>query len=226
MDKSESLCYISTESRPQDSQTESNGYKTPYSPSNNLDTKSNSESEDLSSDPLAGISMETLIIWESILLNSSPVQQEFIFEDSKILSTSLDLQNQKVIKNDCLRTRVRDKDILPGFQTSLEILLTFYCKQHGLLYKQGLNEILAPFLLLQAKLDISTSRVYNLFVAFTSKFISNFFCEAEFESLQNSLSLMELLLRYHDPKLFHILEFALVRPEMYATSWLLTLFSK
>ena len=65
-----------------------------------------------------------------------------------ILLVSLDLPNQNVIKNDVARTRpeIEDKSTFKGY---LELALTFYCKRMKISYKQGLNELMAPFLYLR-----------------------------------------------------------------------------
>lgn len=174
-----------------------------------------------------GISEETLMIWESILINSNnDLTCHLVYDDTEILNVELDELNQKVIKNDCNRTRVKDKDLLPNFRSYIESFLTHYCKVNSIHYKQGLNEVLAPFLLLKGKFNVSLSRVYNLFSCFVGRFLTNFYSEEDFFSLQSALGLLSILLKYHDPLLFHLLEYATITPEMYATSWLLTFFSR
>eukprot|EP00916_Digyalum_oweni_P021011 GHVL01034967.1.p1 GENE.GHVL01034967.1~~GHVL01034967.1.p1 ORF type:complete len:498 (-),score=65.87 GHVL01034967.1:69-1562(-) len=69
----------------------------------------------------------------------------------KIWDKKLNEQNQRVIKVDCERTRAviaefKDADI----RSFMEKLLTFYCRHKCFTYKQGMNEILAPFLYLHA----------------------------------------------------------------------------
>ncbi len=136
------------------------------------------------------------------------------------------MYNQRVIKNDCDRTRVKDKPLLASFREYVECLLTYYCKKNNVKYKQGMNEIVGPFILLKAKLKISLSKTYNLFSCFIEKFLTNYYFEDEFFSLQSSLGLLNLILKYHDPVMFNVFEFALITPEMYATSWILTVFAK
>ncbi|MCQ2820432.1 MAG: TBC domain-containing protein [archaeon] len=57
------------------------------------------------------------------------------------------------------------------------------------------------------------------------KYLTNYYWEKDFFSLQSSLSLITILLRYHDPELNNLLEYTLIKPEMYATSWILTIFA-
>lgn len=63
-----------------------------------------------------------------------------------VIEAELDLDNQRTVNIDVARTRsdvLSDED-----RIELEKMLTFYCKKNKVEYKQGMNEILAPFLLL------------------------------------------------------------------------------
>jgi hypothetical protein len=136
------------------------------------------------------------------------------------------MYNQRVIKNDCDRTRVKDKPLLISFREYLESMLTYYCKKNNIKYKQGMNEIVGPFILLKSKVSVSLSKIFNMFSCFLEKFLTNYYKEDEFFSLQSSLALLNLLLKYHDPVMYNVFEFAIITPEMYATSWILTIFAK
>lgn len=61
-------------------------------------------------------------------------------KDGEVLTTKLDLGNQCVIKADSKRTRGDIKSKFP-FKEYLEIMLTAYCKNNKMKYKQGLNEV-------------------------------------------------------------------------------------
>jgi hypothetical protein len=66
-------------------------------------------------------------------------------DDDLIRETTLDMENQRVIRADCERTR------LPGgsdHKLILEQMLTYYCKEMDMKYKQGMNEVFSPFLIL------------------------------------------------------------------------------
>jgi hypothetical protein len=104
-------------------------------------------------------------------------------------------------------------------------VLIYYINKNNILYKQGLNEICGPFILLKEKLKLSFSQIYEIFVCFIDKFLTNYFHEKEFFSLRSGFSLINLLLRYHEPILFHKFDFCLISPDLYATSWIITLFS-
>ena len=147
-------------------------------------------------------------------------------DDSELFNIKLNLNNQKVIHKDCDRTRSLERKIQFSFVEYAEYIITYYCQKHNFKYKQGLNEIVGPFVLIKQKLNISFSKLYNLFVAFVDKFLTNYFLEDEFFSLQSSLSLLNILLNYHDPEIKIILDNSYLTPEVYATSWILTVFAK
>ena len=64
-----------------------------------------------------------LIIWETFLYNfSSPGRKN---SETDILCALLEREDQKIIKNDCKRTRVRESILVPGFPKILEAFLTY-----------------------------------------------------------------------------------------------------
>lgn len=67
-------------------------------------------------------------------------QQGHELTNSDIRSVQLNLPNQHVIKVDSERTRVPKE-----YQQQFMQVLTAYCCQNQITYKQGLNEVLAPF---------------------------------------------------------------------------------
>jgi hypothetical protein len=79
-----------------------------------------------------------IYIWKLYL---SPDDSEEV-----ILTTEYDLHNQRVIKTDSERTR--NMLITEDERDLLEQILTTYCKNENVSYKQGMNEVLSPFLLL------------------------------------------------------------------------------
>lgn len=68
--------------------------------------------------------------------------------------------------------------------------------------------------------------VYNSFSAFVHRYLTNFYQEDEFYSLQISLAFLQLLHKYHDPVVHAQLASSQVTPEMYAVPWFLTYFAK
>lgn len=163
-------------------------------------------------------------VW-MVLLGVS-TKDRFLLDDS-IRDTKQDLHNQRVIRVDTNRTRAN----LPLFRTEetkslVARLLTFYCKRRGIKYKQGLNEVLAPFLILRPSPRLPDGVVFNLFYSFVDRFLPHMYCDEDFLALQCTLRLFRLLLQYHDPELCHQLDQYNLVPELYATPWFLTLFAR
>ena len=163
-----------------------------------------------------------LIIWETFLYNiSSPSRKN---SDSDILCSLLEREDQGIIKSDCKRTRVRESSLVPGFPKILETFLTYYCTSKEIHYKQGLNEIFGPLILLRYKFkSLKFSKIYDLGEVFIDQFLPNYFYEKELYSLQSSLGMFLILLRYHEPSVYSRLDTSEIKPEMYATNSLTTL---
>ena len=158
-----------------------------------------------------------------LFINSCP---SGFCSDTKILSVDLNHPEQFVIKNDCRRTRVRESVLLPDFENTLQKILTYYCVSKKVPYKQGLNEIFGPLLLLQNKIpDLKLRKIFNIGEVFIDRFSPNYFYEKEFYSLKSALGLYKILLRYHEPSVYNRLDQYNILPEMYATNWLLTFLS-
>jgi len=78
-------------------------------------------------------------------LNGSKGDETFHCESlmsDEIRSVKLDLQNQNVIKADTERARF----ISNQHHSAMQSLLTYLCKSEGISYKQGINDVTAPFL--------------------------------------------------------------------------------
>ena len=162
------------------------------------------------------------IIWETFLYNiSSPSRKN---SDSDVLCAILEREDQRVIKNDCKRTRVRESGLVPGFPKILEAFLTYYCTSKDIHYKQGLNEVFGPLILLKHKLKtLKFSKIYDLGEVFIDQFLPNYFYEKDLYSLQSSLGLFLILLKYHEPSVYNMLDSTEIRPEVYATNSITTL---
>ena len=133
----------------------------------------------------------------------------------------------RVLYNDCNRTRIKDQELITDFLPIIKAYITYFCKITNIYYKQGLNEISGPLILLKHKIEnISLSRIFNIQLAFVERFLTNFYQQLELFPLWSCLSMLKVLIKYHLPLLNNLLEYALVSPEMYATSWILTLFAR
>ncbi|KAL4164595.1 hypothetical protein KRP22_004460 [Phytophthora ramorum] len=170
-------------------------------------------------------------VWKELL---GVARSERVCLDQSILQVQEDLDNQRVIAADAARTRGNE----PRFQQpeTVELvvkLLTYYCKCRSIRYKQGMNEVLAPFLLLTEQRDgcadlvpLADGIVFQCFYALIDRFLPHVFVDKEFRSLQCSFQLYRLLMLYHDPELCHFLDQHDMTPELYVTPWFMTLFAR
>ena len=168
------------------------------------------------------ITNETIEKWKKILYKKVP---NLITEDCNILNSENTNENFRIVSNDIPRTRFREKVLVNSFSSLLEYFISYYCAENNIKYKQGLNEIIAPFLLLKYKLpNIPYHDIFNLFSGYINTFATNYYYEKTCFSLRNSLSLLTLLLKYHSPLLQNLFDKIMISPEMYGTNWLLTTF--
>ena len=156
-------------------------------------------------------------------------------EDNKILTKYKDAEkNAKnpddydVLQKDAIRTRVNETKSIPDFVQTLELMIKFFINENKVEYKQGLNEMVGAFLILKysnVKKTMTLSEVYNLLNGFINLFAFNYYYDESVYSMKNSFGLLTLLIKYHDPEIYNVFEKATIYPEMYATSWLLTVFA-
>ena len=119
-------------------------------------------------------SSNRLYIWKLYLSPDSSEQVD-------LANVEFNLENQRVIKTDVDRTRnliltSEEKDFM-------ERILTLYCKNENVWYKQGLNEVVAPFLLLSRE-GLSMEDVYRYFKGFVGNYLPTMFNDREFRTLQ------------------------------------------
>ena len=169
---------------------------------------------------------ELITHWQSLMLPYKNPEINLISTNSEILEFKYDNQEYLVTDNDVERTRNVESANYPEYQKYLKQLLVFYCEKNNIKYKQGLNEIMGIFLLMKF-LDntIELYEVYNLFILFIDLFFCNYYYQKEIFALKSSCSLIQLLLRYHDPEIYDLFNQAFVTSEVYATNWLLTALS-
>ena len=186
----------------------------------------------IKSDPMSlfdSIDEKKLDNWETHLSSICPLTFQMTNEkDKKILECppSQNIKQKTVISNDSKRTRVRESVIYPNFIETLEKVLTFYCEKYQLIYKQGLNEIFGPLILMKYKLkNVTLTSIINLGAMIIDTFLPNYFYEKEIYSLKSALGLFVVLLKYHEPTVYNKLDTLEIRPEIYATNWLVTYIS-
>ena len=173
------------------------------------------------------INENKILGWESKLYEFKLNFRNFSsVTDADILSEEFnDKKTAKIIRGDIERTKVLESLYMSSFKDYLFQFIIYYINTNKILYKQGLNEIAGPFILLKFKLKLSFTKIYTMFTCFIDKFLTNYFLETDFYSLKSSLSLINLLLKYHCPDIYQLFEYSIICPDLYATSWLLTLFS-
>ena len=170
------------------------------------------------------ITEERIIKWESNLFRNFNYFKTIT--DNMIINVKKDTSFQAVVKNDAKRTRVRESFIIPDFKNILENMLTFYCKTKDVYYKQGLNEIYGPLILMKHKIkQLKLAKIYLFGELFIDKFLPNYYYEKDFCALKGSLRLFFILLKYHEPSVYNILDKNEILPEMYATNWIMTIMS-
>ncbi|CAM9422410.1 unnamed protein product [Ascophyllum nodosum] len=135
-------------------------------------------------------------------------------------------EDQRVLAADIKRTRqayamFKRDDVMQVVSKVLER----YCVGHGIRYKQGQNELVAPFVMLQDP-PLPVPVLGLLFESFMGRFVSRWFVDDEIEALLVSYRVFRVLLYYLDPGLASKLDDADFVPELYATAWLITLFSR
>ena len=167
------------------------------------------------------INDRTIMYWQSVVYN---FETTIIDSDSDILTVIPERKDQQVIINDSNRTRYRESDLVPGFKKILEEILTFYCNTKGIEYKQGLNEIFGPLVLMRYKIKtLKFSTIFNIGEAFIDRFLPDYFYEKELYSLRSSISLFTHLLKYHEPCVYNYLDSFDIPHELYVANWVLTL---
>lgn len=170
-------------------------------------------------------------VWMSLLgLRAEDLTAENPTDFARVAREAVSEQNSKdQIWKDVERTRPALKRFQqPAVRGALLRLLSLFCARRSVQYIQGLNELLAPFVLL-ADTGGNPRFVYALFGAFVSRFAPWMLdtSEAEvFGVLKRAFKYFGRLLLYHDPELFWLLERNGMTPDLYATSWFVTLFAR
>lgn len=140
-----------------------------------------------------------------------------------------DHNSKEQIEKDVERTRpglARFKQ--PAVRGALLRLLSLFCVRRNVAYVQGFNELLAPFVLL-ADTGGNPRVVFALFSEFVTRFAPWMLETSEsrvFDILKRMFKYFGRLLLYHDPELYWLLERHMMTPDLYATSWFVTLFAR
>ena len=168
------------------------------------------------------ITEEKIESWKKILSKYVYYNLE---DDTEILNTTEEVENKQIIFNDIKRTRVRESILIGNYKELLSLYISYYCNVNNIVYKQGLNEIFGAMLLIKYKIKISQSEIYNLIQGFINKFLTNYYYDNDLFPLKISYALIKILLKYHCPEIYNLFDKLIIIPEMYATGYLITIFS-
>ena len=169
---------------------------------------------------------ELILKWTELMKPYKNPEIELINSNSLIIDFKYDNKHYVVTDNDIERTRIKESEPYPNFRQYLKQLLVFYCEKNKIKYKQGINEIMGVFLLMKFMNEkIELYEVYNVFALFIDLFFCNYYYQKEIYALNSSCSLIQLLLRYHEPEIYERFNLAFVTSEVYCANWLLTALS-
>ena len=110
-------------------------------------------------------------------------------------------------------------------------ITVFYCENSNVEYTQGMLDIVIPFLYLKSK-HFALKEVYSHVKKFMKVFIHNTIHSSHdgkqkwLPYLHCSLTLCQILLKYHDIELFNHLKKYQIKMEFFCTGWILTNFSR
>ena len=175
--------------------------------------------------PLSLEKKERLELWSWLLLGHKPQEDSEDAEDFDEDS----VEEIRVLEADVRRTRQEE----PYFRDhrsrhALKRVLARFCHKHGTPYRQGLNELAAPFVFL----DASPKVTFMLFDRFVQRFADQLYGSISRSSTRKKSSLLcacrlfGAFMSYHDPRLASHLADAGFSPALYATPWLLTLMAR
>jgi hypothetical protein len=117
-------------------------------------------------------------------------------------------QEQHVLEADVVRTRgeIEEFVVIPSYRQALTDILHTFCIEHDVQYKQGMNEVLAPFVYLFPPPVKGNAMPYYLFESFLYRYLERYFCLDDQSFLFKAFRLFHLLLVYYDPQLgLHLL---------------------
>lgn len=135
------------------------------------------------------------------------------------------------VKNDIKRSRIRDSTDKDSILEDLLMIIIFYWQNNTIVYQQGMQDIFIPFLYLKSK-EFSLAEVYAYTKGYIDMFMPNTLHskyngkDYSLPHLQCQLSLWKMLLKYHDIELHNHFWNLEIEVEAFATSWILTQFSR
>jgi hypothetical protein len=160
-------------------------------------------------------------IWSLLLLGDVAIR-----DSERAPQADGPCMEQQVLDADVRRTRgdmqtFRSAD----YQALLLAILQGFCCKHNVQYKQGMNELLAPFIQVNPP-PCGSGLTFSIYEAFLFRYLERFFCRDESSFLFKGFRMFHILLMYVDPQLGEHLHEQNFPPELYAPQWFLTLYSR
>ena len=120
------------------------------------------------------ITKDILDMWKTKLSETEIFTK--IKNDSQILMKELNHKLQNIIKNDSDRTRKKEEFLISDFKNILECMLTFYCEKNNIEYKQSINEIFGPLILMKYKIpNLTYVEIYNIGESIINIYLTNYY---------------------------------------------------
>ena len=161
-------------------------------------------------------------IW-ALLLGAEEMPSEEEEEDVSVPETPC--EEQHVLEADCRRTRTEEESFRTlDYRKALQAIIQTLCLFHNAAYRQGINEIAAPFIALCP--PPRTKRAYVLLEAAIARYSERLVLSEDSQYLFRAFRMLELLFLYHDPLLARHLAVNDFPPELFCPQWFLTLFSR
>jgi len=136
-------------------------------------------------------------IWSLLLLGGSLSLKE----SERFSPSEIDCAEQHVLENDVKRTRSEIPDFRStAYREALTDIMQLFCVVHDIQYKQGMNELVAPFLYLHPP-PKGNALPFTLYEAFLFRYLERYFCLDDSSFLFKAFRLFHILLLYHDPQL-------------------------
>lgn len=159
---------------------------------------------------------------------------DYEVENRTFYPSQINCEEHHVLLADAKRTRQDIEEFqYADYQYQLTNVLNTFCVSNNICYKQGMNDICASIIYLvepnyknDTLVDYSTVLIYDLFSAFMFKYMERYCCLDNIAYLQKSYLLFDVLVKYHDPIIASCFDECQFNPELYATSWFLTQFSR
>ncbi|KAA8493830.1 TBC domain-containing protein kinase-like protein [Porphyridium purpureum] len=164
---------------------------------------------------------------EEWILEREPSAEHF---QRKAVDAEIVCPDAEQILLDVVRTRSQDERFqTPAIRSAMKRMLALFCMKENVHYIQGMNEVLAPIMLLP-EVQNRPRLIYYTLQGFMRRFMSYLLLpvgkdDDSLEGVKVCFRVLDLLLRYLDPELFHKLRSEGLTSGVFAPSWFVTSFA-